>query len=169
MQIFVCPRDWTFATDRFTPDHLVSLQNPDADISELRPPWISPENHHVSYFYDAAFDLDHGDAPSLEAIRQVIEWLTPRCGQSSGARIIIHCDAGLGRSPAVAYIAWALHFGVGREQEAFEAMRQSCLNTQIIPNPVIVAHADEILQRAGALKKPLTRWNKRVTHTRTIR
>jgi predicted protein tyrosine phosphatase len=168
MQIFVCPRDWTFATDRFEPDHMVSLQNPNADISELRPPWIPPENHYLDYFYDID-SLGHLEAPRIEAVRKLIDWLTPRCSASSEARFIIHCDAGLGRSPAVAYIAWAIHFGAGREQEAFEAMKQSCLETQIIPNSIIVAHADEILQRRGALKKPLTEWNKRVTWRRTFR
>jgi predicted protein tyrosine phosphatase len=168
MQIFVCPKDWTFATGRFTPDHMVSLQNPDADVSDIRPPWILPENHYIGYFYDVDV-LDHGQAPSAEAVKSLIEWLTPRCGPSSEARFIIHCDAGLGRSPAVAYIAWSLHFGAGHEQEAFEAMKQSCLNNQLIPNSIIISHADEILQRHGALKKPLSAWNQKVTWRRTFR
>jgi hypothetical protein len=31
---------------------MVSLQNPGADISGLRPPWIPPEKHYVGYFCD---------------------------------------------------------------------------------------------------------------------
>jgi predicted protein tyrosine phosphatase len=168
MQVFVCPRDWTSATDRFVPDHMVSLQNPGADISDLRPPWIPAENHYIAFFYDVDL-LEHGEAPSAGQIRSLIEWLSPRCGPSSEARFIIHCDAGLGRSPAVAYIAWSLHFGSGREHEAFEAMKQSCLETQLVPNSIIISHADKILQRRGALKKPLTAWNQKVTWRRTFR
>jgi len=168
MKIFVCPRDWTFATERFTPDHLVSLQNPGADVSELRPPWVSPENHYVGYFYDIDA-LNQPQAPTEQDIKSLIEWLAPRCASASEARFIVHCDAGLGRSTAAAYIAWSIFFGAGREQEAFEAMKASCLETQIIPNSIMVAHADKLLQRRGALKQPLTEWNRRVTWRRTFR
>lgn len=168
MKVFVCPRDWTFATERFTPDHLVSLQNPGADVSDLRPPWVPAENHYVGYFLDVD-SLDHPKAPTEQEVRSVVNWLAPRCGSDSAARFIIHCDAGLGRSTATAYLAWALHLGAGREADAFAAMKASCLETQIIPNSIIVAHADRILARNGALKQPLTEWNKKVTWRRTFR
>ena len=60
MKIFVCPKDWAFAKERFTPDHMVSLQNPGADVSELRPPWVTAENHYVSFFYDSDLLGDEG-------------------------------------------------------------------------------------------------------------
>lgn len=168
MDLFVCPRDWTFATDRFTPDHLVSLQDPGADVSSLRPPWILPENHHVAYFYDV--DLPgHDEAPPLDAVAVLLQWLGPRCGPSSRSRFLIHCDAGLGRSPAVAYVAWSIHLGAGREPEAFAAMQRSCLNLRILPNSVIVAHADRILERDGALSRPLSEWNRTVRWSRARR
>ena len=168
MKMFVCPRDWTFATDRFTPDHMVSLQNPGADISDLRPPWVPPANHYIGYFYDIDV-VDHPEAPTEKDIKSLIDWLTPRCGSTSEARFIIHCDAGLGRSTASAYIAWSIFLGAGCEREAFDALKESCLNMQIIPNSIIIAHADKILQRRGALKKPLTDWNRKVTWRRTFR
>ena len=145
MKMFVCPRDWTFATDRFTPDHMVSLQNPGADISDLRPPWVPPENHYVAYFLDVDV-LNHPKAPTEEDIKDLISWLRPRGSSTSKAQFIIHCDAGLGRSTAVGYIAWSIFFGPGHEQEAFEALKGCCLETQIIPNAIIIAHADKILQ-----------------------
>ena len=168
MKIFVCPRDWTHATDRFTPDCLLSLQDPDADLTGLRPEWISAENHHVVHFFDIDNPTDPF-APTRDNVQAVIDWLQQYCGPGSEARIIIHCDAGLGRSPAAAYIAWGIHLGPGREQEAFDQMKDSCLDTQVMPNSVVVAHADEILGRKGALKKPLTEWNKRVRWSRTLR
>lgn len=168
MKIFVCPRDWTFATGRFTPDHLVSLQNPGADISELRPPWVPPENHYVGYFLDVDA-LDHCDAPTEQDVKSLIDWLTPRCQPASEARFLIHCDAGLGRSTAAGYIAWNLFLGPGGEQEAFDRLKESCLELRIIPNSIIVAHADRLLRRNGALKRPLTEWNRRVTWRRTFR
>lgn len=161
MKIFVCPRDWTHATDRFTPSHLLSLQNPDADLYGLRPEWVPAGNHRVIYFYDVDTP-GHALTPTREDIESVIDWLTLHCSPGSETRMIIHCDAGLGRSPAVAYIAWSIHLGPGREQEAFELMKESCLNTVLMPNAAIVAHADDILGRKGALKKPLTDWNRKV-------
>lgn len=168
MKIFVCPRDWTFAKERFTPDHMVSLQNPGADVSELRPPWVAPENHYISYFYDVVIPGDPF-APSREQIRELIDWLSPRCQRGSTAQFLIHCDAGLGRSTAVGYIAWSLFFGPGLEDQAFEAMKHCCLKFQLVPNSVIIDHADEILGRAGALQKPVTEWNRKVTWRRTSR
>jgi predicted protein tyrosine phosphatase len=168
MQIFTCPKDWTFATDRFTPDHLVSLQNPGADVSGFRPPWVLPENHYIGYFWDID-DPDDPEAPGRQDIQPLIDWLTPRCHSASEARIMVHCDAGLGRSPAAAYIAWSLFLGAGKEHDAFEAMKASCLRTLLMPNTVIIAHADAILRRNGALKKPLTEWNRKVRWSRTYR
>jgi len=168
MKVFVCPREWTFATERFTPDHMVSLQNPGADVSELRPPWVRPENHYIGYFYDIDA-LNHPQAPTEQDIQGLTDWLLPRCGSDSQAQLIIHCDAGLGRSTATAYIAWSIFLGSGHEELAFVALKESCLETQIIPNSIIVAHADKILHRNGALKKPLTDWNRRVVWRRTFR
>ena len=174
MEIFVCPKDWTFAQSRFTPDHMVSLLNPgteDEEVLSLRPPWVAPENHHVSFFYDADIldpGFKQGMAPTHDEIKTVIDWLLPRCGPSSESRFLIHCEAGLGRSPAVGYIAWAIHLGVGREEEAFEKMKESCHETKLVPNTVIVTLADEILQRGGAMMKPLTAWNRRVTWRRNF-
>ena len=174
MEIFVCPKDWTFARSRFTPDHMVSLLNPGTDTEEvesLRPSWILPEYHHVSFFYDADIldpGFQKGMAPTFEEIKTVVDWLTPRCTPESEARFLIHCEAGLGRSPAVGYIAWAIHLGVGREEEAFEKMKESCHETKLVPNTVVVTHADEILQRRGAMMKPLSAWNRRVTWRRNF-
>lgn len=168
MKLFVCPKDWTFAKERFTPDHMVSLQNPGADVSGFRPPWVTPENHYVSFFYDSDL-LGDVHAPTREQIRHLIDWLSPRCQPGSAAQFLIHCDAGLGRSTATGYIAWSLFLGPGREQEAFDAMKDSSLESKLVPNSIIIDHADDLLGRAGALRKPLTEWNRKVTWRRTFR
>jgi predicted protein tyrosine phosphatase len=168
MKIFVCPRDWTYATERFKPDHMISLQNPGADISDLRPAWVRPENHYVEYFFDID-DLKDSEAPTERHVKGIIEWLLPRCHSHSEVQLLIHCDAGLGRSPAIAYIAWSIFLGAGREQEAFEHLKKSCLESRITPNTTIVAHADRILQRHGALIKPVTEWNRTISWGRTFR
>ncbi len=168
MKQFICPKEWTFAKERFTPDHMISLQNPGADVSELRPPWVAPENHYISFFYDADIP-GHERAPTHENIRHLIDWLSPRCQPGSAAQFLIHCDAGLGRSTAVGYIAWSVFLGPGCEQEAFRAMIESSYESKLVPNSIIIGYADEILGRNGALRKPLTEWNSRVPWRRTFR
>lgn len=175
MDLFICPRDWTHATSRFVPTHLVSLQDPGADssiVDSLRPAWIPPENHYLDYFYDFDFEVSgelDDRVPRREQIANLIAWMGPRCGPGSSNRLLIHCDAGLGRSPAAGYIAWAIHFGERREAEAFERMVASSLETQLVPNSIMIALADEILDRRGELKPPLTQWNARVPWRRTMR
>ena len=171
MDVFICPRDWTHSTSRFVPTHMVSLQNPGVDtemLNDLRPDWIPKENHYVECFFDA--DRPESlHAPAREKIAALLEWLKPRCGPDSENRFLIHCDAGLGRSTATGYLAWALHLGPGNEAVAFDWMVKSALESQLVPNSVIVAHADDLLDRRGALKKPLTAWNQRVHWRRTFR
>ncbi len=169
MKIFVCPKYWISCyPNRFEPDYLLSLQDPGADVSDLRPDSIPANNHQIFYFYDMDIPTE-ADAPSREVVQGVINWLLPHCAPGSEKQMIIHCDAGLGRSPAVAYIAWSIHLGAGRELEAFQRMKGSCRETCLIPNSIVVAHADEILGRGGALKKPLTEWNRKVSWCRTHR
>lgn len=168
METFICPRDWAHSTSRFVPTHLISLQNPGADVSALRPAWIEPENHHISFFYDVDA-MDHPAAPQRDQIATLLVFLERHCAPGTTNRLVIHCDAGLGRSTATGYLAWAIFLGAGREQEAFERMVASSLETQLVPNTTVIAHADDLLQRQGALQKPLKQWNQRVHWRRTFR
>ncbi len=136
---------------------MVSLQDPGTHVASLRPPWVTPENHLISYFLDE-HDPASPDAPSWGVIQGVIDWLTPRCGPGSVNRFLIHCNAGMGRSPAVGFLVWAIHLGPGRETEAYQRMLWSCVRPFIAPNPAVVELADQILGREGALCRPLSRW-----------
>ena len=115
MKVFISPKEWSHSIDRFESNHMVSLQDPDADLNDLRPEWIHKENHLIGLFYDCDIP-EHEHAPRAACIREVIDWLKPRCKSDSKNQFVIHCDAGLGRSPAIGYIAWALHYGPGLEE-----------------------------------------------------
>jgi len=158
LQMLIGPRDSTHSRARFEPTHLLSLLDPGSNVDGLRPPWISPENHHVELIHDVR-DPANPLAPQESNIRSVIDWLRPRCEPGSTHRFLIHCQAGVGRSPAVGYVAWALHLGPGHEQEAWNRMRESCLKKWVIPNSLVIDHADSILGRGGALCDPLNRWS----------
>lgn len=164
MKMFICPIHWTHWRERFEPEFMMSLVDSPADVEEVRPPWI--RDHYQDFFRDIERE-EISEAPSLWQIENLILWLKPRIHEE--ARFLIHCHAGRGRSPAAGYIAWAMLLGPGREQEAFDQMIESCLETAVAPNRLIVAHADQILGRSGNLLALLQKWNRRVPWSRTFR
>jgi predicted protein tyrosine phosphatase len=164
MKMFICPIDWVHWRELFEPESMVSLVDSPEDLDQARPPWI--KDHYEDFFRDIERDEDPG-APSRLQIEHLILWLRPRINDQ--ARLLIHCHAGRGRSPAAGYIAWAMLFGPGREHEAFECMIASCIQTAITPNRLVIAHADEILGRKGSLVRPLQAWNRKVSWSRTFR
>ncbi len=157
MNVVICPREWTHSRERFEPTHMVSIQDPGANVAHLRPPWVPAENHFICYFQDGS-DPNSPGAPTRQLVQSLTDWLAPRCARGSTHRILIHCNAGMSRSPAVGYLAWALHLGPGRENEAYQRMLWSCVRPFVSPNPVVVDFADDILSREGALGRPLNRW-----------
>lgn len=166
MKMVICPKESAHSRTRFEPTHLVSLQDPGTELIGLRPPWIPPENHYIGVFCDVR-DPRSPEAPPESSIRSVISWLQSRCGPGSQHRFLVHCHAGVGRSPAVGYVAWAIHLGPGREGEAWERMLESCIKRSVMPNSLIIGHADTILGRQGALCGPLNRWSLDLPWSRT--
>ena len=69
--------------------------------------------------------------------------------------LLIHCQAGVCRSPAMALAVLADRLGPGREDEAVAAMFE--VAPDAVANLMVVAHADAALGRAGALRAALER------------
>ena len=157
MNVVICPRELTHSRERFEPTHLVSLQDPGAQVAHLRPPWVPADNHLIRFFRDDG-DPSDPEGPTRPVIESIVEWLSERCAAGSAVRLMVHCNAGMSRSPAVGYLAWAIHLGPGREMEAYQRMLWSCVRPFIAPNAAVVELADDILGRDGALCRPLNRW-----------
>lgn len=164
MKMFICPVDWTHWRERFEPETMVSLIDSPSDLDDVRPSWI--RDHYQDFFKDIERE-EFQSAPTRAQIESLILWMRPRLSEE--ARFLIHCHAGRGRSPAAGYIAWAMLLGPGHEGQAFEHMVESCFETALVPNRLIVSHVDQILGRNGALLRPLQEWNKKVTWSRTFR
>ncbi len=68
------------------------------------------------------------------------------------SHLLVHCHAGVSRSPAVAAILLCQH-APGREAEAFARLHD--VRPQARPNPLVVQIGDEVLGRNGALQNAL--------------
>jgi predicted protein tyrosine phosphatase len=109
------------------------------------PEMIEPERHHRMAVHDIAEPMPEHVLPEYGHVCALIEFLRRADG---AAPLVVHCLAGVSRSSAAALIALVL--GVpGREEEAAALIRSA--SAYALPNRRIVALADEILGRRGAL------------------
>ena len=65
------------------------------------------------------------------------------------APLVIHCWAGVSRSPAAAYIVACQHTPLGREAELARALRRAA--RYVTPNALMVSMADAMLARGGRM------------------
>lgn len=63
--------------------------------------------------------------------------------------VYCHCNAGISRSTAVAFILRTLWMGPGSEEEALRLTLEDRPNAE--PNPILLRYADMLLDRNGAL------------------
>jgi predicted protein tyrosine phosphatase len=128
--------------------NLLTLLSPGADFSipgghaDLR--WLGISMH------DLAVPREGYVVPSEEHVAAIIafgsDW-------DRGAPLVIHCHAGISRSTAAAYvIAAALR---PDRDEAGLARELRARAPSATPNPLIVAHADRLLNRKGRMIKAI--------------
>ena len=103
---------------------------------------------HIAIFDDIEREEQGYVAPTEEDISEILVF---SLGIPYGARVLVHCMAGLRRSTAVAYAIACQVAGAGYEQEAFEVVRAA--RPQLAPNQLIVEIADLLLQRHGAMSE----------------
>lgn len=68
---------------------------------------------------------------------------------NAGARLMVHCHAGVCRSTAIGLAILAEKFGAGAEERAVMALLET--NPDAVPNLCMLEDADALLCRAGAL------------------
>lgn len=142
--IHVCGlHDMPRQVGRLRPERLISLL-PAAE-QPLTPPTIAPSDHLRVMIRDFDDPREGEGAPTRRHVEALIEFLraTP-----PGASILIHCLAGVSRSPAAALIALVLD-APGCELEA--ALLLSEAAPFAWPNRLLLELADDLLDRGGAL------------------
>ena len=133
--------------------HLLTIGNPGGPIS--KPPWFhGPQLHLV--FGDVVSEGDarqcRTKAATLEDIQQAIQFCRSAWSRVESI-VLISCNYGASRSPALAYVAIADQLGPGREAEALQLVMQ--IRSAAVPNRLVVQLGDKFLQRHGALLEPL--------------
>ncbi|HKA88216.1 MAG TPA: hypothetical protein VKE22_11135 [Haliangiales bacterium] len=95
-------------------------------------------------------DVEHewaGDLATADDIRKLIAFAGTI--RTAGGTTVVHCRAAIGRSPAAAYILFAVLLGPGREADALDAVLE--LRPFAQPNRWMVQLADAELGRNGRL------------------
>lgn len=142
MRLIVCPGSAVEALlARETVDHVLTLVSPDAAVSSHRAPTT------VLRFNDISEARAGLVAPSAEIVRKIMD-----LGRElpAAATLLVHCFAGVSRSPAAAYILACAANVPGAELSIAHRLRAA--SPKATPNPLMVSLADEILQRGGAMR-----------------
>jgi predicted protein tyrosine phosphatase len=141
VRLIVCPGSAVEALlEREPVDHVLTLVSPDAEVAPRR---IATT---VLRFNDIAETRPGLVAPSAEMIRAIID-----LGRElpAAATLLVHCYAGVSRSPAAAYILACATGSAGEERAIATRLREA--SPKATPNPLMVSLADEILGRGGAM------------------
>lgn len=135
---------------------LVSVIDQGIDAQAIRPAWIHPKRHFIFHFSD--IDLPGPPpSPQPDQVRDIVA-LGRRLVSEPDASILIHCVAGISRSPAVAMVFFCIQMGEGNELQALHHALQCCDTDWVWPNGLIVRYADDDMQRKGRMVRALDGW-----------
>jgi predicted protein tyrosine phosphatase len=152
-RLFICGFEERAEYQSRNISHLITIANPGAVLSQ--PSWFKGV-HLQLRFGDVVSEADarrwKTTAPCLRDLQQAVEffresWIVP------GSKILVSCDHGASRSPALAYVLMADQLGAGREAEAFGTVLDT--RSVAVPNGLVVRLGDAFLGRNGALLAPL--------------
>jgi predicted protein tyrosine phosphatase len=142
--IYVCGLDeMPGHVSRLRPERLVSLVRPEEQPAT--PPGIRAQAHLRLEIDDVEAPAPGWIHPDEVHIQRLIEFLRQA---RPGEAVLMHCLAGISRSPAAALIALALD-AVGLEGEAARHLRVHAPHAE--PNRRMIAVADRLLEREGRL------------------
>ncbi len=122
------------------PSHLVTLASPGAEGA------FEAEHRLDLRFNDVAAPREGLVPPSLEHVEALLAFAE---GWSGSHPLLIHCWAGVSRSTAAAYAIACARTAPGREAEWAAHLRDAAPTAT--PNPLIIALADRLLDRGGAM------------------
>ncbi len=128
---------------------LLTLLSPDTDAGALAA--LTPQRRLHLVFHDIVEAREGLIAPSGEMIVAMLDFNHARTLETS---LLIHCWAGISRSSAAAYIL-ACDAQPGHESEIANELRMRA--PFVTPNRLMVALADDLLGRNGAMVDAIAR------------
>lgn len=141
MRLIVCPGSAVETLLAREPvDHVLTLVSPDAEVAARDVPAT------VLRFNDITEPRSGLIAPSAEMIREIID-LGGKL--PADVTLLVHCFAGVSRSPAAAYALACAASAPGDEVSIAQRLRLA--SPKATPNALMVSLADQILQRGGAM------------------
>jgi predicted protein tyrosine phosphatase len=131
------------AAKRIEATHLLTMLDPGRTV--FRPPRIAPANHLRLSFLDEDRD-GFPFCPEKHHVERILKW-----GRDlpDGASVVVHCEAGVCRSSAAAFLLVAQELGVDRAQKAIDLVVAE--RPVAMPNMLMVRLGDELLCASGRL------------------
>jgi predicted protein tyrosine phosphatase len=136
---------------------LVEARAPELVVSLLDPGWTFPElglAYQVRYLRLRLHDVHspgEGEvAPAMSHVDDLLAFLGR--WQRTGS-ILFHCRAGIGRSPAAAFIAACCFNPDVAEVEVAKALRRAFPTAR--PNESLIELADGVMRRGGRMSKAI--------------
>ena len=148
--IVVTPLEYLDATaNHRQPSHVLTLLSPDHDETGRREPQF--ERHLQLYFHDITEARPGLIAPDRETVGAILDFAR----SWTGARpLLVHCWAGISRSSAAAFMI-ACARNPGYENDIADELRRRA--PFATPNRLMVALADDVLQRCGRMTDAIER------------
>ena len=134
------------ALEEHRPSHILSLSSPGALDVPL------PDDAEVLrlQFHDISEPRPGLSMVTREEVSRILDFGRVWPGRHP---LLIHCWAGVSRSPAAAYAIASLRAGSGREKDLAGLLRRAA--PFATPNPLMVVLADEILGRNGEMRRSI--------------
>lgn len=133
--------------------HIIRVVN--TSVENIRPAWFKGEYLQLC-FGDVISEADaincKTKAPNVSDLNTALAF-SRSAFTSESSRILITCDYGASRSPAVALVILADYLGEGKEREALQQVLE--VRPDAVPNNYVVVLGDALLKRNGALRASL--------------
>jgi predicted protein tyrosine phosphatase len=113
---------------------------------------VAPRAKLLFSFFEDTDDPAHPDAPRLRDVKRILDFTSDLPARS---KVLVHCRAGVSRSTATAYAILCQHTAPGMEME--NLLHIQTLRDLVMPNRLIIQHADKFLEREGAMLLHLRR------------
>lgn len=147
MTISVCPiSKLSEMLKRSNPARVVSILDPGSSFPELGPAFVG--RHLCLEFHDIHSPTSNHVLPSATHIDRLLRFFDR---WDPGDDLLIHCRAGIGRSPATAFIAACYHNPGRDELRIASDIRRASPSAR--PNRTLIRLADNAMKRAGRMRE----------------